>query len=132
MSKELTDKVVDVLSLNIDTPDHEMLEESLNLYRRHNSVSDMEKVEQLMGEYQRDGLAVAGVPQTLAALSNGQVEELLIASNADALHFDDREVGKVLAVYAPDEALSTLDQRTVADELIRRRNANVIGQNHLY
>jgi peptide chain release factor subunit 1 len=120
MSKELTDKVIDVLSLNIDTPDHEMLEESLNLYRRHNSVSDMEKVDHLLGEYQRDGLAVAGVPQTLAALSNGQVEELLIASKADALHFDDSEVEKVLTVYAPDEGLSTLDQRTVADELIRR------------
>ena len=120
MSKELTDKVVDVLSLNIDTPDHEMLAESLNLYRRHNSGSDMEKVDHLLGEYQRDGLAVAGVPQTLAALSNGQVEELLIASKADALHFDHREVEKVLAIYAPDEALSTLDQQIVADELIRR------------
>jgi len=120
MSKELTDKVIDVLSLNIDTPDHEMLEESLNLYRSHNSLSDMDKVDHLLGEYQRDGLAVAGVPQTLAALSNGQVEELLIASKADALHFDKREVEKVLALYAPDEELSTLDQRTLADELIRR------------
>ena len=98
-----------------------MIEETLNAYRRHDSLSDMEKVDHLIGEYQRDGLAVAGVPQTLAALSNGQVEELLIASSADVLQFDKEEVEKVLSLYSsPGEASTTLDQRTVADELVRR------------
>ena len=121
MSKELAEKVVDVLSLGIDTPEHELIEETLNAYRRHNSLTDMEKVEHLIGEYQRDGLAVAGVPQTLAALSNGQVEELLIASSADALQFDKEEVEKVLSLYSNSgEATATLDQRTVADELVTR------------
>jgi peptide subunit release factor 1 (eRF1) len=121
MSKELSEKVIDVLSLGIDTPEQELLEESLNAYRRHNSLSDMEKVEHLIGEYRRDGLAVAGVVQTLAALSNGQVEELLIASAADALQFDKSEVEKVLSLYgSPDESPPTLDQRTIADELVRR------------
>ena len=121
MSKELTEKVVDVLSLGIDTPERELLEESLNAYRRHNSLSDMEKVEHLIGEYRRDGLAVAGVAQTLAALSNGQVEELLIASTPDALQFDNAEVEKVLSLYgSPGEPLARLDQRIIADELVRR------------
>jgi len=121
MSKDLSEKVVDVLSLGIDTPEHELLEESLNAYRRHNSLCDMEKVEHLIGEYRRDGLAVAGVAQTLAALSNGQVEELLIASAADALQFDKAEVEKVLAAYGETgEENKTFDQRTVADELLRR------------
>jgi peptide subunit release factor 1 (eRF1) len=121
MPKELEEKVIDVLSLGIDTPEHELIEETLKAYRRHNSLSDMEKVEHLIGEYQRDGLAVAGVPQTLAALSNGQVEELLIASAADALKFDKEEVEKVLSLYSSSgEASAMLDQRTVADELIRR------------
>jgi peptide chain release factor subunit 1 len=121
MSKELSEKVVDVLSLGIDTPEHELLEQSLNAYRRLNSLSDMEKVEHLIGEYRRDGLAVAGVAQTLAALSNGQVEELLIASRADALQFDKAEVEKVLAAYGgTGEENKTLDQPTVADELLRR------------
>jgi peptide chain release factor subunit 1 len=121
MSKELSEKVIDVLSLGIDTPEQELLEESLNAYRRHNSLSDMEKVEHLIGEYRRDGLAVAGVVQTLAALSNGQVEELLIASASDALQFDKSEVEKVLSLYgSPGESPPTLDQRTIADELVRR------------
>ncbi|HET9787658.1 MAG TPA: Vms1/Ankzf1 family peptidyl-tRNA hydrolase, partial [Pyrinomonadaceae bacterium] len=121
MSKELSEKVVDVLSLGIGTPEHQLLEESFKAYRRHDLLSDMEKVEHLLDEYRRDGLAVAGVPHTLAALSNGQVEELLIASSADEIQFDSAEVEKVLRLYDnPGEASAELDQRTVADELVRR------------
>lgn len=121
MSKELSEKVVDVLSLPIDTPEHELLSETLNACRRQNSLTDMEKVEHLIGEYQRDGLAIAGAAQTLAALSNGQVEELLIASSADALQFDSAEIEKVLRLYSSGDEISLpMDKRMVADELIRR------------
>jgi peptide subunit release factor 1 (eRF1) len=121
MSKELSDKIIDVLSLGIDTADEELLQESLNAYRRYNTLSDMERVEHLLHEYRADGLAVAGVPQTIAALSNGQVEELLITSSPETLQFDKSEVEKVLAAYGEDGAeTKTLDQRTVADELLKR------------
>jgi len=80
MSKELQEKVVDTISLGIDTPEHEVLEETLTAFRRHDSLTDMQKVEQLLGEFRGDNLAVAGVPDTLAALSNGQVEEMLIVA----------------------------------------------------
>ncbi|HEY2975776.1 MAG TPA: Vms1/Ankzf1 family peptidyl-tRNA hydrolase [Pyrinomonadaceae bacterium] len=121
MSKELSAKVIDVLRLGIDTSERELLEESLIAYRRYNSLSDMEKVDHLLHEYRADGLAVVGVPQTLAALSNGQVEELLITASPDTLQFDNSEVEKVLAAYGKnEEEIRTLDQRTVADELIKR------------
>ncbi len=120
MSKTLQEKIIDVISLGIDTPEHELLEESLTAFRRHDSLTDMEKVERLVGEFRGDNLAVAGVPDTLAALSNGQVEEMLIAASADGLRFDEEEVKKVLEVYATDDMPETLDQRAVADELIRR------------
>lgn len=123
MSKELLEKVVDVLSLGINTPEHELLEETLIAYRRHNSLSDMEKVEHLIGEYRGDGLAVAGVPQTLAALSNGQVEELLITASPANIQFDKSEVEKVLALYGSDiENAELLEPRAIADELVRRAN----------
>lgn len=123
MSKEVQEKVIDVLSLGIDTPEHELLEESLTAFRRHDSLTDIEKVERLLGEFRGDNLAVAGVPDTLAALSNGQVEELLIVAAADGLKFDEEEVRKVLEIYNRDgEMPETLDQRAVADELIRRAN----------
>jgi peptide chain release factor subunit 1 len=120
MSKELQEKVIDVIKLGIDTPEHELFEESLTAFRRHDSLTDMEKVERLLGEFRGDNLAVAGVPDTLAALSNGQVEELLIAAAADSLKFDEEEVRKVLEVYHADDIPETLDARAVADELIRR------------
>src|SRR5438105_5937284 len=81
MSNELSEKVIDVLSLGIDTPEHELFEQSLAAFRRHDTLSDMEKVERLMNEYRADDLGVAGVTETLAALSNGQVEEMRIAKS---------------------------------------------------
>jgi peptide subunit release factor 1 (eRF1) len=121
MSKELEAKVIDTISLGIDTPEHEVLEESLTAFRRHDSLTDMQQVERLLGEFRGDNLAVAGVPDTLAALSNGQVEELLIVASADGLKFDEEEVRKVLEIYGADIP-ETLDARAVADELIRSAN----------
>jgi Peptide chain release factor 1 (eRF1) len=123
MPKTLQEKVVDAISLGINTPEHEVLEESLDVFRRHDSLSDMEKVERLLNEYRADDLGVAGVPETLAALSNGQVEELLIAAKAESIQYDQEDVEKVLKLYDVDGTLpEELDQRTVADELVRRAN----------
>ena len=123
MPKTIEEKVIDALSLGIDTPQHELLEESLTAFQRHDSLSDMEKVERLLDEYRGDNLGVAGVPETLAALSNGQVEELLIAAKPESIQYDEEEVQKVLTLYRGEEPLpDELDQRSVADELVRRAN----------
>jgi stalled ribosome rescue protein Dom34 len=123
MPKTLEEKVIDALSLGIDTPEHELLDESLTAFRRHDSLTDMEKVERLLNEYRADDLGVGGVAETLAALSNGQGEEMLIAAKAESIQFDKEEVEKVLKLYDVDGALpEELDQRTVADELVRRAN----------
>ena len=123
MPKALEEKVIDALSLGINTPEHELLDESLTAFRRYDSLTDMQQVERLLNEYRADDLGVAGVPETLAALSNGQVEELLIAAKPESIQFDEEEVRKVLELYQTDERLpESLDQRTVADELVRRAN----------
>jgi len=123
MPKTVEEKILDALSLGIDTPEHELLEESLTVFRRHDSLSDMEKVERLLNEYRADDLGVAGVPDTLAALSNGQVEEMLIAAKAESIQYDQEEVKKVLELYRDEEPLpDELDQRSVADELVKRAN----------
>ncbi|HSD46091.1 MAG TPA: Vms1/Ankzf1 family peptidyl-tRNA hydrolase, partial [Pyrinomonadaceae bacterium] len=123
LPKPLEEKVIDALSLGIDTPEHELFEESLNAFRVHDSLTDMQKVERLMNEYRADDLGVAGVTDTLAALSNGQVEEMLIVNSAEKLLYDEEEVRKVLKLYEPEgEMPPELDQRTVADELVRRAN----------
>ena len=122
LPKALSDKVIDALSFGIDTPEHELFDESLKAFRRHDSLTDMQKVERLLNEFRADDLGVAGVPDTLAALSNGQVEEMLIVSSADKLAYDEEEVKKVLELYEPDGEVPALDQRTIADELVRRAN----------
>ena len=122
MPKTLTEKVIDALSLGIDTPEHQLLEESLTAFRRHDSLSDMEKVERLLNEYRADDLGVGGVAETLAALSNGQVEEMLISAKAESLQYDKDEVKKVLELYRDEPLPDELDQRSVADELVRRAN----------
>jgi peptide chain release factor subunit 1 len=121
MSKALSEKVIDTLSLNIDTPEHELLEESLKAFHANDSLTDMQKVERFLGEFRGDNLAVAGVPDTLAALSNGQVEELIIASSSQNLKYDEAEVKEALDAYqaiavAPEE----LNEKSIADELVRR------------
>jgi len=48
---------------------------------------------------------------------------MLIVSTPDKLVYDDEEVRKVLELYEPNgEPVPVLDQRTVADELVRRAN----------
>src|SRR5215216_7749379 len=123
MPKTIEEKVIDALSLGIDTPEHELLDESLTAFRRHDSLTDMEKVVRLLNEYRADDLGVGGVPETLAALSNGQVEEMLIAAKAESIQFDEEEVRKVLKLYESGEPIpEEIDQRSIADELVRRAN----------
>src|SRR5215204_7064160 len=123
MPKTISERVIDALSLGIDTPEHELLDESLTAFQRHDSLTDMEKVDRLLNEYRGDNLGVGGVVETLAALSNGQVEEMLIAAKPESIQFDEAEVEKVLKLYPADVVLpESLDQRSVADELVRRAN----------
>ncbi|HKY42578.1 MAG TPA: Vms1/Ankzf1 family peptidyl-tRNA hydrolase [Pyrinomonadaceae bacterium] len=123
MPKTIEEKIIEALSLAIDTPEHELLEESLTAFQRHDSLTDMEKVQRLLNEYRADDLGVAGVAETLAALSNGQVEEMLIAAKPESIQYDEEEVKKVLELYRDEEPLpDELDQRSVADELVKRAN----------
>jgi len=121
MPRDLLEKVIDVLTLGIDTPEHELVDETLNAFRRHDTLSDVQKVERLLNEYRADDLGVGGVVETLAAASNGQVEEMLITAVSSNLEYDEAEVKKVLAAYTVDGVVPVeFDRRIVADELIRR------------
>lgn len=121
MSKTLSDKVIDTLSLSIDTPEHELLQQSLEAFHVNDSLTDLQSVEKFLGEFRGDNLAVAGVPDTLAALSNGQVEELLITSSAAKLKYDETEVKKVLEAYKTiSDVPEVLNEKSIADELVRR------------
>jgi peptide subunit release factor 1 (eRF1) len=61
--------------------------------RRQDAKDDSEKVEHLIGDYLAGGLAVVGVPDVLAALSKGQVEEVLLSTSLKQFRGDEEEQG---------------------------------------
>jgi peptide subunit release factor 1 (eRF1) len=90
--------------------------------RAHDAETDAEKAKRLLDEYRADGLAVAGVAETLSALSNGQVEELLISASLRSIRYDEREVSEVLEAYAPvaETEADASEPRMIADEMVAR------------
>jgi len=90
--KAVAEKIVDVLSLDINAPEHEVLAESLAAMREHDLVSDQDKVQELLNEYRAGGLAVVGSTDTLEALAMGQVEELVIAAQQQNVEGDREDV----------------------------------------
>ncbi len=90
--KAVTEKIVDVLSLDINAPEHEVLAESMEAIREFDAQDDAEKVARLFDEYRGGGLAVVGSTDTLEALAMGQVEELVITAQQQHVEGDREDV----------------------------------------
>jgi peptide chain release factor subunit 1 len=113
--KAVTEKVVDVLSLDINAPEHEILAESLAAMREHDLVSDVDKVEQLLNDYRAGGLAVVGSTDTLEALAMGQVEELVIAAQQQSVEGDREDVAILSDAEVVEPVVAGEDGGTVAN-----------------
>ncbi len=87
----LKEKVVDVLRLDIRTPEHEVLKATMESLREHNTQTDAEKVRRLLDEYRAGGLAVVGARDTLSALYQGQADELLLSASAREIRCEGEE-----------------------------------------
>jgi peptide chain release factor subunit 1 len=85
LPKDLGDRVVDVMKLDVRAPEHEVLETTMALMRERDSDTDRARVESLLGAYRAGGLAVVGVEQTRRALDLGQVDELVIAAAPETI-----------------------------------------------
>lgn len=123
MPQELDKKVVGILRLNVNTPEHELLNEAEKAIHQHDTLQDKEKVDRLFEENYDGGLAVVGVEKTLAALSNGQVQELFLSADFDNIKYNKNKVEEVLENYAPGEDApppSVKNSGMIIDELLRR------------
>lgn len=123
MPKEVTETVVATLSMNINTPEHELLEAADQAVRDADADGDKQKVEYLFEHSYEDGVGVVGVEKTLAALLNGQVQELYLTADLDQISYDRNAVRTVLADYAPgtDGDLPDASERAMLiDELIKQ------------
>ena len=85
MPEHLAAKVIDVMALDMKTPEHEVLNETLEVLRERDADTDAAQVERMLDAWKAGGLAVAGPEDTLRALEMGQVEELLIAASPSQL-----------------------------------------------
>jgi peptide subunit release factor 1 (eRF1) len=123
MPPQLLDKVIDVLRLDMTTPEHEIVQVALESLREQDTKDDAEKVRRLLDEFRSGGLAVVGTHDTLAALANGQVDELVISATVENLHAEEEEVDALLAARAPDGEANGNENSPVvivADELVTR------------
>jgi peptide chain release factor subunit 1 len=89
----LSERVIDTLRLDITTPEHVVAERTLESLQKHEAKIDAERVERLLDEYRACGLAVVGVHDTLAALSQGRVDELYVSASSDAICAGDGQAG---------------------------------------
>jgi peptide chain release factor subunit 1 len=76
----LSEKIVDVLRIDMKTPENEVFNATLEAMRQDDAKNDVEKVERLFNEFRSAGLGVVGAQDTLSALNNGQVDELILSA----------------------------------------------------
>ncbi len=120
----LEEKVVDVLRLDIGTPEHEVLRETMRAMEEEDARDDADRVSRAIEGYRAGGLGVAGLAPTLAALTRGQVGELLLSADLESRYGepvprDSPLLPPELVMELPEEA-GTVD---LADELVSRGRA---------
>ena len=123
LTKELEEKIVGTLRLDVKTPEDQILDQAETAIRQHDTLKDKEKIDYLKEQNYDGGFGVIGVEKTLEALSNGQVQELYMSANFDRIKYNAKKVGEVLEAYAPgeeDEIPHVSEAGEVIDELIRR------------
>lgn len=128
LSKPVEESVVETLNLNQYASEDEIREKTREVMDAQNALKDQERVQRMYDAAKAAaGLGTMGVEDTLAALSNGQVEELIISSSFEAIKYSPKKLKKVLKAYAPGDDNSTGDDlpdvkesRQVGDELIIR------------
>jgi peptide subunit release factor 1 (eRF1) len=113
----LSDRVIDVLRLDITTPEHQILKATAEALKEHDGETDATEVSRLLDQYRAGQLAVAGAAATLAALNRGQVDVLLISAAPEAIDDDTGAVTKTETPAAPDEATDA--ETPLAEQLVR-------------
>jgi peptide subunit release factor 1 (eRF1) len=116
--------MAEVMKLDIHAPDKDVLTATLATLQRQEGRTAAEKVDQLLQQYRGRQLAVVGPQETLDAMVNGQVEELLISGGMEPIQRLQEEES-VLALETPDTTnvkaeSSPLRQAPMPDLLVTR------------
>jgi peptide subunit release factor 1 (eRF1) len=94
--------MVETMKMDIHASDSDVLHATLEKLQEQEAKTSSEKVARLMEQYRARALAVVGPEETLEALANGQVEELLVSGVLEEKHPDTEAVEAILAPEIPD------------------------------
>lgn len=94
--------MTEVMKLDINASEQDVMSATLAKLKTEEATTAEEKAERLLQQYRARGLAVAGIEETLEALANGQVEELLIGTALEQTHPEVENVDAILAPEIPD------------------------------
>ena len=117
--------VIDVMRLDVHAREHEILQATLEAFRRKDEETDRDVVDALIDAYRSRGLATVGVTGVRGALERGQVDTLVLPA-APASTAADQESAQV-GLATPIEQRGQLDEALV-ETLVgeaRRTSANV-------
>ena len=128
LSKAMEEKLIGSFSMSQYDSAEEIHEKSLEVVNIELATLQQQKIEQLNDAAKSSAkMGTLGVEDTLRALANGQVEELILASNIDTFDYSKKKVKKILKEYepgddtAPADAASAIgDAAQIADQLIVR------------
>lgn len=128
LPKAVEESVIGVLNLSQYDSQEKIHNETLELMRKFDADKDEERIRRVFDTAKAAaGLGTIGVKDTLTALSNGQVEELVMSASFDEIKYRRKDVEEVLEAYAPGDDNSVGDElpeagepRQIADELIIR------------
>ncbi len=116
--------MVQVMRLDVHSSEQDVLTATLAKLQEQEARTAAEKVDRLMQQYRARGLAAVGLQDTLEALANGQVEELLISGALEESHPHPEEVQAILAPEIPDAEGGTASeeprQASVPDLLVTK------------
>jgi len=117
--------MVEIMKLDIHAPDKDVMTATLATLQRQEGRNAAEKVSQLLQQYRGRQLAVVGPQETLDAMVNGQVEELLISGGMEAIQVQPEDERSVPQLETSDttkvnEESSPVRQAPMPDLLVTR------------
>ncbi len=104
LPKDVADRIVDVVKLDIRAPQHEILNTTLAALREKDARTDSERVEALLDAYRAGGLACVGAEKVRKAFELGQVDELMIAGAPDVIEGPEGTADELVAQAARTSA----------------------------
>jgi peptide chain release factor subunit 1 len=116
LPKALADTVVDFIRLDVSAGEREVFERTLEVVRQADARDDTDEVARVLGAQRSGGLGAAGLEETSASLVNGQVRELLLSADENAIAGANGQAGAEIAEALVHQACATSARvRFIAD-----------------